>query len=517
MEIGTSKKMCEAVPSTRQMKQYDLNTIEKLGIPAPVLMERAALALADAACAYADGVKNQIKTRKEYRVLVVSGCGNNGGDGFAAARILSERGFLVNCVLIGEETKCSEQTKQQMNILRRLGMDILRNFPNREYDIIIDALFGIGLSREVQGEYAEAIQRINEAEAFKISADIPSGVETDSGRIMGHAVRADLTVTFGFLKKGLCLYPGKLLAGEVRLAEIGITDKSFFGEEPDTFTCRCLGETLLPERSPQGNKGTFGKVLMIAGSKDMAGAAILCAKAAYRIGAGMVKIVTCEENRNIIQKTLPEAMLLTYPENGTEQGDFWEKWKASLEWADVYAMGCGCGQSRTVSALLEDLLKTEGKPMVLDADALNLIGKNPSLLENGSGSGKILTPHPGELSRLLGIPVKAVTENLTEAAGQAAKRYRSIIAAKDAVTAVISPEGTKYLNASGNSGMATAGSGDVLAGLVAGLLAQKEQPYDAAWKGVYLHGLAGDKAAANKGEHAVMASDIIEALPGRIE
>lgn len=514
-------KVKQYVLSARQMKQYDRNTIEKIGIPGMVLMERAALAVAEEACAYA---KRTMETgahrmpfgpRKPCRVLVTAGCGNNGGDGIAAARLLAERGMDVDVVLIGEEEKCSPQTKQQINILRSLGMDILRNFENREYDIIIDALFGIGLTRQIEGKYAEAVQKMNASNAYKISVDIPSGVETDSAGVMGCAVKADKTVTFGFLKKGLCLYPGKEYAGEVVCAHIGITEKSFLGEEPDTFTCFCSGKELLPKRSSQGNKGTFGKVLIVAGSRNMAGAAILCAKAAYRMGAGMVKLVTCEENRQIIQESLPEALLLTYTETSWQEADFTEQWKASVDWADAYVIGCGLGQGRMVSFLLKDILDQTQKPAVLDADALNYISRNPGILvENGdSGAMRIMTPHLGELSRLLAAPIEEIQKDLCGSVLQAAKRYHCIMAGKDAVTAVASPKGQMYLNPSGNSGMATAGSGDALAGMIGGLLAQKEEPYDAAWKGVYLHGLSGDAAAAKKGEHAVMASDIIEALP----
>lgn len=499
------------VLSARQMKQYDKHTIETLGIPAPVLMERAALAVADEVCAY-------VKTaavKETAKVLVVSGCGNNGGDGFAIARILTERGMNADILFLGEDNKCSRQTLLQRNILQRLGMDILRNFKEQEYDIIIDAIFGIGLSGEVRGRYAEAVQRINEAKAYKISVDIPSGIDTDSGKILGCAVKADKTVTFGFLKKGLCFYPGRAYAGEIVCADIGITEKGFQGETPDTFTFLGSAGSLLPERSPQGNKGTFGKLLITAGSKDMAGAAILCAKAAYRMGAGMVKIITGEENREIIQQSLPEALLLTYTEDSFEQEEWKEKWKKSVSWADAYVLGCGCGQSEMIREMVTSLLQETGKILVLDADALNLLARNPKLsaLANSSGAQKILTPHPGELARLLQTTVEAVTENLCRAAALAAEKYQGVVAGKDAVTAVAAPGEKIYLNHSGNSGMATAGSGDVLAGIIGGLAVQKEAAYEAAWKGVYLHGLAGDRAAEQKGEYAVMASDIVEALP----
>lgn len=529
------------VLSAGQMKQYDLNTIEKLGIPGMVLMERAALSAAEVICeAITESAAKQKKVTvgratekkiEEIKVLAVCGCGNNGGDGFALTRLLAEKGMQAECILIGPEEKCSSQTKAQIQILRRMGMDILRNFEKKEYDIMIDALFGIGLTREIQGEYAEAVEFINASKALKISLDIPSGIDTDTGKVLGCAVKADKTVTFGFLKKGLCLYPGKDFAGEVICTDMGITETSFLGERPDTFTCFCAGKELLPKRSPRGNKGTFGKVLILAGSVNMAGAAILCAKAAYRMGAGMVKLVTREENRLIIQESLPEALLLTYTgedesyrgkaqrENRTENPAFWRQWQESLDWADVYVAGCGCGQSTMITALLWDMLTQNKKPQVLDADALNLLSKEPKLLEivQNTDTPRVLTPHPGELSRLLSVPMEEVKGDLCQAAALATQKYHSIVVAKDAVTAVVSLTGDTYLNSSGNSGMATAGSGDVLAGMIGGLLAQSayshEAVYEAAWKGVYLHGLAGNAVAFQKSEYAVMASDMIEALP----
>lgn len=506
-------QIIQYVPSAGQMKQYDQNTIEKLGIPGMVLMERAAMAVADEVCRYAskEGLE---KSGRIPRVLAVCGCGNNGGDGFAAARLLSERGMEVDCVLIGQEEKCSPQTKEQIRILRNLYRKIHRNFQNREYDIIIDALFGIGLTREVQGEYARAIEQINASKAYKVSVDIPSGVETDSGRVMGCAVQADKTVTFGFLKRGLCLYPGRSLAGKIVLADIGISESSFLGEKPEAFTCTCPAGKLLPPRNPQGHKGTFGKLLIVAGSLNMAGAAILCAKAAYRMGAGMVKLVTVEGNRQIIQESLPEALLLTYTEASVQDTEWKQRWQESLHWADACVIGCGCGQSNMLALLLKDMLQQTGKPVVLDADALNLISREPSFAEMLTGlcAECILTPHLLELSRLLQTPAEELKSDLYHSVAKAVQKYGNPVIGKEAATIVGLPDGRMYLNRSGNSGMATAGSGDVLAGLLGGLLAQGEKPCGAAWKGVYLHGLLGDVAAAQKGEYAVMASDLIEAL-----
>lgn len=494
----------QIVLSKKEMQQCDFNTSHEIGISENVLMERAAL-----------HVVNEILKRSiKKKILVVCGIGNNGGDGLAVTRILSEYSMEVDCVLIGSIEKCSDQTKKQIDILDKLHIPILRNFKEREYDIVIDALFGIGLSREIQGEYKDAVTYINQLPGFKISLDIPSGIHADNGKILGCAVKADETITFGFLKKGLCFYPGKEYAGIVKVVNIGISDKSFLDMKPNTFTCFSKAKDVLPHRIPWGNKGTFGKLLIVAGSVDMAGAAILCANAAYRMGVGMVKIVSPIENRCIIQESIPEALFLSYEKDSFQDKKWVERWNQSKEWADAYVIGCGLGQGEMAKKLVRDLLLYESKSLVIDADALNLIS-NDETLEKAlcfSETQCVLTPHPGELSRLLKKPVSELKEDFFENVLLAAQKLKKIIVGKDAVTVVGSPTNENYINQSGNCGMATAGSGDVLAGIIGGLLVQKESPLDSAWKGVYLHGLSGDVSVKEKGKAAMMASDLIESL-----
>lgn len=374
----------------------------------------------------------------------------------------------------------------------------------REYALLVDALFGVGLSRAVEGIYAQAIDTFNSLAGWKLSLDMPSGIDTDTGRVLGHAVRADATVTFGFCKRGLALYPGCEYAGETTVADIGISERSFFGRQPRMYAYEGDPRAFLPRRDGGGNKGTFGKALLIAGSRNMAGAAVLAARAAYRAGAGMVKVITCAENRVIVQQAVPEALL------GTS-----EDLETGLDWADVIAIGPGLGKSDEACRCLKQVIEGSGKPLLIDADGLNLLagsqGLRRSLAAQGlAGRPILLTPHVGELARLSGKTIEVCKEDLPAAGGELAASLGAIVVAKDARTCVCKEGCGVCVNLSGNSGMATAGSGDVLAGIITAFLAQGMEAYQAACAGVYVHGCAGDGVSGRIGEHACMAGDIAQ-------
>lgn len=528
-----------------EMKRYDANTIEKTGIPGMVLMERAALF---ALCVIKQHFKINEKTiQNPSTVLIVAGMGNNGGDGLALARLLCEEGFLVEVWNIGNPHKASGQCRLQREILKHYPVtykdtaqkpaDFGSGSKYPEYDMIIDALFGVGLSRELAGEYAEAVHYCNERQAFKLSLDVPSGICSDTGKVLGAwAFRADATVTFGFAKRGLFQYPGCLYAGKVLTGPIGITENSFYGKEPEMFYYDEPLAELLPPRSHEGNKGTFGKALLIAGSLNMAGAAVLSAKAAYRMGAGMVKVLTIPENRVILQDRVPEALVGVYDD--LEEG---------LRWADVVGIGPGLGQGSEAHEALKKVIFGSRLPLLLDGDALNLLAKDGSLrwelaaqgqqpcrkqqamekpmpagkrlplkgqAENSGEMGReiVLTPHVGELSRLTGKSITELKEDLAAHTNLLASELHAVVAAKDARTYICREGKPVCLNIRGNSGMATAGSGDVLAGCILGLMAQGEDAFRAASIGVYAHAMAGDAAAQVHGEHGCMAGDIAEML-----
>lgn len=482
--------------TAEEMKEYDGNTINRIGMPGMVLMERAAMA----------ALKYILGRWERGSALIFAGVGNNGGDGLALARLLSERGWQVEVRCVGDGEKATPQWREQRHILESYPVDFSSIPGKNEYTVIVDALFGVGLSREVAGEYALAVEEIQELKGFKLALDIPSGVDSDTGRVWGTAVQADATVTFGFMKRGLGLYPGCELAGEVVTADIGITERSFFGREPETFAFCGEPEELLPVRAGDGNKGTFGKILLVAGSVNMAGAAVLAAKAACRMGAGMVRVITPEENRVILQTAVPEALF----------GTPWEL-AEGLEWADAVVIGPGLGKSQSACNCLRLAVNYGKKPLVIDADGLNLLAENGDLrrllaAQGEKGRKVVLTPHVGELSRLTEVSVQELKQSLLQHGRELAKELHAVVTAKDARTFVCREKGSACLNLSGNSGMATAGSGDVLAGITGVLLTQQEDAFQAAALAVYVHGRAGDEAAARRGERGCMAGDIAEAL-----
>lgn len=496
-----------------EMKQYDANTIVNYHIPSLILMERAALVTVEE-IRYVCG-------EQPCRVLVVAGCGNNGGDGLAAGRLLMLLGYEVTFVLLGDEGKCSEETAKQIEILKGYQARVFSTIQYGEYDIVIDAVFGIGLSRPVEGAALEAIRWINQSSAFVCSVDIPSGILADTGEVMGEAVRADLTVTYGFCKIGHVLYPGVEYTGRLTCGQMGIDERSFLGKEPGWYTHTGTDSRLLPVRKKDGNKGTFGKVLVIAGNGRIAGAAMLSAKSAFYIGAGMVKVVTAAQNREVLQQYIPEAMILTYEESRDSfvmSGTFMQELKEAEKWADVILVGPGIGTSRQAHELLKFSILESRLPLVIDADGLNLLAQDKELMEKVADRKEkqrsiILTPHLGEFSRLYGCTIAQAKKRITEYPVKLSAKLHAVVVCKDARTVVVCPQEEQgYINTTGNSGMATAGSGDVLAGMIAGLLAQKMSGMEAAVSGVYLHGLAGDLAADRRTQVSMVATDLMEGI-----
>ena len=504
-----------------QMKAIDRYTIENVGIPSCVLMEKAAMVVA-----------RHVKEvcGKNNRVLAVCGYGNNGGDGIAAARILHMEGYAAEVYMAGDRSHATKETKQQLKIARKVGVKIVRKPDFNKYDCIIDALFGIGLTRPLTGEFYALVDDINHSGKKVVSVDMPSGVSADDGKVFGVAVKADVTVTFGYQKVGCLLYPGTEYCGRVVVEDIGfasggLTDAAtrFYVEEPS--------QVLLPIRRTDANKGTYGKVLVIAGSKNMSGAAYFAATAAYRMGAGLVRILTAKENREILQRQIPEAILTTYDtlEEGISEEDI-QSIKEAVAWASVILIGPGLSQSVMSAQLVNYVIHECKVPLVMDADALNILAKlvTEKVPEEKGVQARIdyiakllpkktiLTPHKMELSRLTGIPMADLVTCLIDSSSSCTYNNEIIYVKKD-VRTIVSFGTADYINVTGNDGMATAGSGDVLAGMIAGYLAQDNDPVMAAVMGCYLHGMAGDKAACEKGVRAMIASDILEAIPAVFE
>ena len=489
--------------TSEQMKTCDRTEIEHYGVPSVVLMERAALAVRDV-------ILNRYPDVSD--ILVICGSGKNGGDGFAVARLLNMAGRRAEVLFVGKHDHMTQETAMQAEIFSRHGGTVLPDGSGvKGYGLIVDALFGIGLCREVIGRYADLIHAVNRSDTPVLAVDIPSGINADDGHVLGCAVKADITVTMAFAKLGLVLYPGAEYCGEVIVADIGITAAGLKDEPVTALEITDLGG-LLPARRRTANKGTYGRLLLIAGTRNMAGAACLAAEAAYRTGCGLVCVYSHEENRVILQTSVPEAIF-------TPWTDELARW---LDWADAVAIGPGLGQSEESLGLLTQVLRDWTGPLVIDADALNLMASHPELKPE-SGAPAIITPHPGEMSRLLNagieeeqVSVSTIVSSPVSTAFEYACRSGFVTVLKGARTVVADNEET-YLNLTGNEGMATGGSGDTLTGIIGSLLAQGMLPMEAAKTGVLLHGAAGDAAAADLGTRSVIAGDLSDYIPQVLE
>ncbi len=502
----------EYVLTSAEMKDADRAAINDYGIESLVLMERAALQAVRVV---------EEKYGSDIYVGVMAGSGNNGGDGIAMARIFQEKGIRAEINLIGDVSKLTSEMKTQLETARKLNIPIHYGMEHTLYDVIVDALFGIGITRDIEGKYRKAIEAVNASKAKIVAVDIPSGVNADNGSIMGCAVKADITVTFACRKLGIMLYPGASCAGEVICVPIGIPGAVTEHKRKGVVTFTDAKKDLqLPGRSPSGNKGTYGKVLLVAGSRSMGGACLLSALSAYRTGAGMVRIFTALDNREGLLKKLPEAIVDTYLDDGDsditqEEAD---RLTAGIEWADVVAVGPGISMSGKAKCILETVLEKNRKPMVADADALNILAQNAELLKKfeygrrKDDSDVIFTPHLGEFSRLMKYPVAEIKKDMIACCKMFTRSHDVSLVCKDARTVVAKRGKLTYLNASGNDGMATAGSGDVLTGIIAGLLAQGLSGFEAAVMGTYIHGLAGDMARNRTSAYYIMAQDIIKSL-----
>jgi len=483
------------IVTKKEMQAIDAYTMDKIGIPSAVLMERAALSVVE---------EIERLNVSHGRVLIVVEGGNNGGDGLAVGRILLERGYKVDIYYIGGFEKVSQGFQQQWSILHHMGVRFRKTIPNKEYAVIVDGIFGVGLSREVQGIQKKAIEAMNHMDAIKIAIDIPSGIDATTGEVLGAAFYADYTVTFGLKKLGMFFLDGIDACGTVICKPIGFPAQAVAHVKPMIYAYDNSDLDKLPKRVNNSNKGTYGRVAVIAGSKNMSGAAFLCSKAAYSTGAGLVKIYTHESNRTILQSQLPEAVMMTYDDYEGALACI----EDALQWATVIVVGPGLGVDTVSERMLYELLMNAEVPMVVDADALNILSNNIELLRTSSVQ-IIMTPHMKEMSRLIQRPVEEIAKNRFAIAREFAKKMQVTLVLKDAKSIATNGGQQTYMNLAGNNGMSTGGSGDVLAGIIAGMLAGGLTLADAARMGTYVHCRAGDLAAEHKGNYAMLASDII--------
>ncbi|WP_461816061.1 NAD(P)H-hydrate dehydratase [Faecalimonas sp.] len=479
----------------KQMKYADHYTIEEMKVPSCVLMERAALKVVEI-------LENEKIDCSN--TLIVCGSGNNGGDGLAIARLLHLKGMHVDICYIGNKENASEENKLQYTIAENYGISIRTSISPKEYSVIIDALLGIGLKREITGKYLEVIEQLNLMNGTKVAIDIPTGVCDTTGNIKGCAFNADITVCFAFEKIGMLFGKGRFCVGKTYIVDIGIMPESL-PDESKLYTYDKDDTAIsIPKRELNGNKGTFGKVLIIAGSKGMAGAAYFNAKAAYLAGAGLVQIYTHEDNRMILQQLLPEAIVSTY-----ETFDKKEL-KSLIDWSDVLLIGSGLGKSELSEKIFIYTMHYAKVPRVIDGDGLTLLSENLSVLVDGKQV--ILTPHLKEMSRLLQCTVNEIQENRVETIKKFVASYPVVCAMKDARTLVAGGDKDIYVNTTGNQSMAKAGAGDILAGIIVGFLAQRMDCRKACETAVYVHGLCGDYAKDEMGSYSVLANDLLDKI-----
>lgn len=499
-EKGEKTAMRYLVDSN-EMKQADKNTIEHYGIASEVLMERAALKVVEA-----------IGTEpKGMRVLVVCGTGNNGGDGLAVARMLHLQGIQVVCLYPGNEQNATKENQRQLRTARAYHVPIRHVLSQEPYDVVIDALFGVGLSREIRDGYEELILALNERKARKIAIDIPSGISADDGSVYGCAFRADETITFGFEKLGHTLYPGAEYTGRLTVCEMGIDEESFLGDMPKRVCMEQKDLQLIPQRKAYSHKGTYGKVLLIAGKRNMAGACIFAAQAAYQAGCGLVKILTPEANRTIIQQAVPQAVLETYQEAECKsQSRMEEKLRELSDWADVIAIGPGMGYEKNQQWILKTVLQIAKKRIILDADAIRILTDHMEWFQKTEAEC-VVTPHVLEMARMVQRPVEEIQAHLLKTAEQFAATYQVCCILKDARSVIASSQQTA-INQTGNHGMAVGGSGDVLTGILAGFLAQGMEIHTGACMAAYVHGSAADLIREEVGTYSMQPQDLLRGI-----
>lgn len=506
------------------MRAIDEDAIREVGIPALVLMEVAGRAVADAAerlCTEVDG------GFEASAVLVLAGTGNNGGDAVVAARHLRERGREVTVFVLGAEERLSEDARVQVRIASQLGIETLfldgEGAPDRVADalgshgIIIDGVFGTGLDRPVEGWRRGVIEVVEAAPHPVVAVDIPSGVDADTGQVLGVAVTAEVTVTFQFAKLGQLLHPGRSRCGTLRVVDIGIPGSrlcslpSVAGRPAGLLEIDSL-QAALPPRAPDSHKGTFGHLLLVAGAPDRPGSALLAARAALRSGAGLVTVASDDDTVARLAPAFVEVMGHALgPGRLTPEALI-----PALERKTAVAIGPSLEGDDLTKNLLKDALGGARLPAVLDAGALTALREDLGWLRDRPAA-TVLTPHPGEASRLLGLDTTAIQRDRVTAARRIAEASGAIVVLKGATTLIAEPDGTLSLSLKGNPGLATGGTGDVLMGIIGALLAQGVEPGLAARAGVELHGIAGDRASEQLGQRAVLASDVVRFLAGPIE
>jgi NAD(P)H-hydrate epimerase len=496
MRLAEAKKLLQA---DREAAEY--------GIPALILMERASSRVAAAAMELAGNNRS---------CAVFCGSGNNGGDGFGAAAELRNSGFAVRAFLLGDGSNMSEEADEMAERLNRAGVvielfdpasDNIMAFVNG-CGVIIDAIFGIGLSRDVEGLYYDAVQCINSSPAKVVAVDIASGVEADTGRILGTAVKADVTVTFTMAKPGHFITPGSGMRGRLVVEDIGIPAE-LVNKAAGKSTSITVNDIYIPERESESYKWDYGRVLIVAGSVGYTGAPLMASKAALRTGSGLVFLAVPESIYEIAAVKSDEVMAIPCPaaEDGCFSRDAIEDIKGKMAGCDVCLLGPGLGRGGDTAELVTEMIRTSKIPLILDADGLNAVSMNINILKEAT-CPIIVTPHEREFIRMGGD----LSGGRLAGATRFAAEYNCIVVLKGSGTITALPNGTAFINTTGNPGMAKGGSGDILAGMIASFIGQKFPAAQAAAYGVFLHGLAGDVCRKRLTEYAMTPMDMLDSM-----
>lgn len=501
-----------------EMKDIDRRASSEFGIPSIILMENAGLRTLEV-------IEEILGETKNRMIVILAGKGNNGGDGLVIARHLINSGAVVETYLTGEVEELTQDSRINYEILLKMGVRIFPLSSEKDLDLlmlslmnadlIVDALYGIGFKGSLNQFDSRLVKMVNWCRAPVVAVDIPSGVEADTGRVNGEAIKASHTVTFALPKIGLVLEPGKEYVGTLSVADISIPAVLL---EDKTIKTNLISEAMLgaliKPRSANSHKGTYGHALLVGGSPGMVGAVMMSSQAALRTGAGLVTAAVPESLTAVVDSSLMEVM--TAPLAQTGQSAIALEALPAIEnllgTVSVCAVGPGMSRYPEAGAIIRHILERSGVPLVIDADGLNALENDAAILKNRQVP-IVLTPHPGEMARLTGKTIEEIQSHRLEIAQTFAEEWGVTLVLKGNKTIIANPSGEVYINISGNPGMATAGSGDVLTGIITGLIAQGLKPQDAAFAGVYLHGLAGDLAAQIKGELGLIAGDLISCIP----
>jgi ADP-dependent NAD(P)H-hydrate dehydratase / NAD(P)H-hydrate epimerase len=505
------------VVTAEEMREMDRLTIQKSGVPSLTLMERAGEGVTQA-------VLERYGRTAKRGVLVVAGKGNNGGDGLVVARLLKKKRFPCEVALLAQRDQLSPDASHNLRAYQKIKGRLVEIGPNNvnllsqsigKNALIVDAILGTGMKNEVRGLFAEAIKMINASGLPVVAVDIPSGLDTDRGKPLGAAIQAELTVALGYPKLGEVIYPGVNCVGDLVVADIGIAAEAVAEVAPKTeLLDHETIRRLMPRREPDTHKGTYGHVVVVAGSRGKTGAAILACRAAMRTGAGLVTLAAPRSLNNIFAGALVEVMTEPLRDNAAEEieplSD--DDWHRLLERKNTILFGPGIGVNNGTQNALRWLLRNLEMPWVVDADGLNTLALEVHRLRHAN-TPPVITPHPGEMARLTDKSSATVNADRVGHARSFALENHCHVVLKGARTVIATAEGKVFINPTGNPGMASGGMGDVLAGILAALLGQGFSPEDAMKLGVYLHGFVGDRTAAEKGQIGLIASDIIEGLP----